>query len=232
MDYSAKHREFEELRGKVEHIERTLTTFTGDRQWTPTTYFGICHLTSGLLLGVAGAAVALLVNVVLAPMVGKHPLELIRVFLTFPLGAQALALTDSSGGPPAIRDGMILTFGCCLYLVTGMLLGMPTHIAIARVAPNGSLANRLIVGSAAALAIWLVGFYGILIWLQPMLFGGNWITSGEHLPWWIAAVTHLIFGGTMALLDPLTKFLPYPPPEVQDVMASAPYVEPPLGPGG
>ena len=110
--------------------------------------------------------------------------------------------------------------------------GMPTHLAIARLAPKDSLPNRLIIGIGTALTIWLVGFYGILIWLQPMAFGGNWITSGQYLPWWVAAVTHLVFGGTMALLDPLTKFLPYPPPEVRDEIAAAPYEEPPLGPGG
>ncbi len=187
MDLASKHQEFEELKGKVEHIERSLTNAASDLQWTPRTYSWAYNLTSGLLLGVAGAAAALLFNVVLAPALGKHPLELIRVYLTFPLGAQALALTDTSDGPPAIRDGMILTFGCCLYLVTGMLLGMLTHMAVARWAPSRSLGHRLTVGSAAAVTIWLVGFYGILIWLQPMLFGGNWITSGQHLPWWVAA---------------------------------------------
>lgn len=232
MDFSTKHQEFEQLKGRVSQLEHALSDPADDRRWMPKTYFWIYHLTVGLLLGAAGAAVALLVNVVLAPMVGKHPLELIRVYLTFPLGAQALSLAELSGGAPAIRDGMILTFGCCLYLVAGMLLGMPTHFAIVHWTPNSSLVNRLIVGSAAALSIWLVGFYGILTWLQPMLFGGNWTTSGQHLPWWIAAVTHLIFGGTMALLDPLAKFLPYPSPEVRDLLASAPYEEPPIGPGG
>ena len=232
MDFSAKHQEFEQLKGKVERLEGTLTTLAGKREWTPKTYFWVYHSASGMLLGVVGAAVALLANVVLAPMAGKHPLELIRVYLTFPLGDQALALTDAVGAVPAIRDGMILTFGCCLYLVTGMLLGMPTRAAIARWAPHDIPINRVIVGSATALAIWLVGFYGILSWLQPLLCGGNWITSGDHLPWWIAAVTHAVFGGTIALLSPLTKFLPYPPPEIWDALTDAPFEEPPLSPGG
>lgn len=232
MDFATKHQEFEKLKNKVEHIEQELTHANNGRIWEPKTYFWMYHLIAGLLLGVIGAGAALLVNVMLAPTFGKHPLELVRVYLTFPLGAQALNLADVPNGAPAIRDGMILTFGCLLYLATGMLLGMPTHTAIARLAPGGTLINRLIVGCGAALAVWLVAFYGILSWLQPMLFGGNWITNGQHLPWWIAAVTHLVFGGTMALLDPLTKYFPYPPPESWDVLASAPDEEPPLGPGG
>ena len=232
MDFSTKHQEFEQLKSKVAHLEQQLTHENDKPSWEPKTYFWIYHLGAGLLLGAVGAGVALLVNVMLAPMFGKHPLELMRVYLTFPLGAQALALADVPNGAPAMRDGMILSFGCLLYLVTGMLVGVPTHTAIARLAPGGTFTNRMIVGGVAALSIWLIGFYGILSWLQPMLFGGNWITSGQHLPWWIAAVTHLIFGGTMAVLDPLTKYLPYPPPETWDVIASAPYEEPPLGPGG
>ena len=60
-----------------------------------------------------------------APIAGKNPLELIRVYLTFPLGESALRLTEQPGGHYVLGDGMILAFGCCLYLFTGMLLGVP-----------------------------------------------------------------------------------------------------------
>jgi hypothetical protein len=232
MNSASKHQEFEELRAKVADIEHQVGNLATQPSWSPKTYFWIYHAFAGMLLGLAGGAAALLVNVMMAPMLGKHPLELIRVFLTFPLGAQALALTETPSGGAVVRDGMILTFGCGLYLVTGMLLGIPTHTAIARLAPGGTLSNRLIVGSGAALAIWLVGFYGVLSWLQPLWFGGNWITSGEHLPMWVAAATHGIFGVTMALLDPLAKLIPTPAPEPWDVIAAASAEEPPIGPGG
>ena len=51
------------------------------------------------------------------------------------------------------------------------------------------------MASGLAIAVWLVNFYGILSWLQPLLFGGNWIV--ERIPWWVAAATHLVFGWTM-----------------------------------
>lgn len=214
MDFSAKHQEFESLKARVAQLESELNDGGVQPHWQPggSGYYWAYHLTSGFLLGLLGAAAALLVNVVLAPMAGKHPLELIRVFLTFPLGADALSLADPVKQIPTVRDGMILAFGCCLYLGTGLMIGMPFHVAMTRFVPDSSLANRLIVATVLSLAIWLIGFYGILIWLQPALFGGSWITNGQHLPWWVAAGTHLVFGWTMALLAPLAKLVPYEPP--------------------
>lgn len=212
MDFSSKHQEFEQLKRKVEELERGLADQAAKPSWPASTYYWAHHVTSGCLLGVFGAAAALLVNVVLAPIAGKHPVELIRVYLTFPLGADALSLADAANNVPTVRDGMILAFGCCLYLVTGMLIGVPFHVALTRLVPNSSARNRLLVATCLSLAIWLVGFYGILSWLQPQLFGGDWITSGQYLPWWVAAGTHLVFGWTMALLAPMARFLPYKPP--------------------
>ena len=146
---------------------------------------------------------ALLANVVLAPMAGKHPLELIRVFLTFPLGEQALTLTTRNG--TATDEGMILAFGCCLFLATGMILGIPFQLVLAWL-DGTSLARRVLIASGLAIVVWLVNFYAILSWLQPWLFGGNWITDPAVLPWWVAAGTHLVFGLTMAVLFPLGQY--------------------------
>lgn len=209
MDTPAKQREFEDLKAKVERLEEELLdTRAKDEHWRPTSFYGAYYATTGSMLGIFGAAAALLVNVIGAPLAGKHPLELIRVYLTFPMGEMALRLTDPARNVPAVEDGMILTFGCCLYFFTGMLLGIPFCLLLARFG-NGSLKKRLIVGSFAAIAVWLVGFYGVLAWLQPLLFGGNWIVDPARLPWWVAAGTHLVYGWTMALVYPLGQFVPY-----------------------
>jgi hypothetical protein len=50
-----------------------------------------------------------------------------------------------------------------------------------------------------------VMFYGILSWLQPMLFDGRWIVDNTRLPWWVAAATHVVFGWTIALLYPFAR---------------------------
>ena len=137
-----------------------------------------------------------------APLAGKSPLELIRVYLTFPLGEKALQLTQGQN-TYAIDDRVILAFGCCLYLATGMLLGIPVYMALARFAASGGLVKRLVVASIVSLLIWGIMFYGILSWVQPLLVEGdpgNWITSFNpvYLPWWVAAATHLVFGWTIA----------------------------------
>lgn len=155
---------------------------------------------AGFFLGVFGATTSLLFNVVGSLMTGRHPLELIRVYLTFPLGADAF----KEGG-----NGLMLVIGCCLYLATGMFLGVPFHLALRRLPLGTGLVGRLAVVTVLSIALWLVNFYGILSWLQPLLFGGRWIV--DLIPWWVAMLTHLVFGWTMLLVEPLGRFERYVP---------------------
>ena len=219
------HQAVEQLRSQVQQLQGELDKVAEAQCWPPARFFWVEHVIYGAVLGAFGAAIALLANVILAPLAGKHPLELIRVFLTFPLGAEALALAESAPHAPVMRDGMILTFGCCLYLVTGILFGILFHAAKTRFV-QPTLGNRLVISTILALLVWQVLFYGLLSWLQPLLFRGNWITSNQHLPWWVAGATHLIFGWTMALLAPMARYVPYRP------RAAAEDEGPLLGPGG
>ena len=233
MDFSAKHQEFEQLKHKVESLERGLGDLSAERSWPPKSASWGKQVAAGCLLGLLGAAAALLLNVVLAPLAGKHPLELIRVYLTVPMGAEALSLADAAQHVPTVGDGMILAFGCCLYFGTGILIGVPFQFALTHLVPNGAVRNRLLVATVLSLLIWLIGFYGILSWLQPQLFGGDWITSSKFLPWWVAAGTHLVFGWTMALLAPMTNFLltPQSPAESNGAKPEQ-FTDAPLEPGG
>ena len=170
--------------------------------WQASGYYTTYYATAGFVLGMFGAAASLLFNVIGATLFGKHPLELIRVYLTFPLGERALTLSPESG-----QAGLLLAVGCCLYLATGMLLGVPFHLLMTRFAAKSGLARRLLWAVGFSLLVWLINFYGILIWLQPLLFGGNWIV--EQIPVWVAILTHLSFGVTMGLLYPLGLYKPY-----------------------
>ena len=60
-----------------------------------------------------------------------------------------------------------------------MLLGIPFQMVIARFLPNAKLGTRLIVATVLGLVLWVINFYGILSWLQPLLFGGNWIVDPQ-----------------------------------------------------
>ena len=188
---------------------------SADSQWQAGKFYTGFYLTAGFVLGGIAAMVSLLANVVGATVAGRHPLEIIRVYLTFPLGEQALRLATAEGTGYVIDDGMILALGCCLYIGTGMALGSVFHVTMARLTPGRPLAVRLIWGTALGAAVWIVNYYLILSWLQPLLFGGHWITDNAVLPWWVALATHLVFGWTMALMAPYGVFVPYQRPTEQ-----------------
>ncbi|MFO0901173.1 MAG: hypothetical protein U0836_27420 [Pirellulales bacterium] len=187
------------LQDRVARLEAELATAEGPAQWPPRGYYTAYYATAGFALGIFGAMASLLFNVVGSLLVGQNPLRLIQVYLTFPLGERAL--------DPSFDSPLALAVGCCLYLATGMLLGIPFHLALTRWTPHATLAKRMALVSALAIVVWLVNFYGILSWLQPLLFGGNWIV--QQIPPWVAALTHLVFGWTMALVYPLGAFVPY-----------------------
>ena len=212
MDAQTKQQELERLRAQVRQLEEAIDKEQAEKGWQATGYYTAYDATAGFILGYVGAMVSLLLNVVGAPIAGKSSLELIRIYLTFPLGAQALKLTEGGKAVYVLGDGLILAIGCCLYLGTGMLMGIPVFLALTRFAAKGGLVTRLVVASVVSLAIWGINFYGILSWLQPMIIGGdpgNWITNPAYLPWWVAAATHLVFGWTIALLYPLGVYTPY-----------------------
>jgi len=210
MESQEKQAELQELKARVERLETEIDQARPVSHWQPTGYYTAYYATSGFMLGIFGAITSLVVNVISAPLVGKSPLELICVYLTFPLGEKALLLSDPTQKVYAVDNGLILTIGCCLYLATGMLLGVPFYVVLSRLTEHSSTLVRFGVAIVLSLVVWLINFYAILSWLQPALFGGNWIV--ELIPPWVAAVTHLVFGLTIAFLYPLGQFVPYQRP--------------------
>ena len=207
-----KVQELEELRTRVRELETQVEAEKTAGQWPPKGFYAEYYATTGFILGMFGAAMSLLVNVIGAPIAKKSPLELIRIYLTFPLGEKALELASGVKDVYVIGDGVILSIGCCLYLGTGMVLGIPFFVSLVWLTEGKSAIYRLFIATILAALLWAINFWGILAWLQPLLFGGNWITNPEYLPSWVALVTHLIFGWTLALLYPWTKFQPYTQP--------------------
>jgi hypothetical protein len=147
-----------------------------------------------------GAATSLLFNIVGSVLIRQPPLRLIQVYLTFPLGEAGLR----------VDSGLALAVGCCLYLGTGMLLGIPFQLVLTWLGERAPVRTRFLAVSLLAVGVWLFNFYGVLSWLQPLLFGGDWIVG--MIPWWVAALTHLVFGWTMLLVQPLGVFVPYRQP--------------------
>ncbi len=201
-DFTTVERELAELRTRVAQLEAEATAAAPkSREWTRG-YYLTYYAVAGFFLGMVGAVVSLLFNIVGAALVGQHPLQLIRVYLTFGLGRKALDLQLDQGD-----GGLALIIGCCLYIATGMLLGVIYQVVLSRLADRASLAKRLAIASVLSLVIWVVNYYLLLAWIQPLLFGGNWIVT--EIPVWVAVLTHLVFGWTMAIVYPLGVFEPY-----------------------
>ena len=203
MDTQSKISELAELKQRVASLESQIAAETEHAPFRPPGYYTAYYATTGFLLGSIGAMASLLFNVVGSVLTGKHPLELIRTYLTFPLGDQAFNL-------PPEQNGLMLAIGCCLYIATGMVLGIPLYLALAKWSATDSLGKRLVVATIVSLIIWAVNFYGILSWLQAEVID----MSDENLiinrvPPWVAAATHLVFGWAMALVYPLGDYRSY-----------------------
>jgi len=194
-DRQHKLDELAELQQRVAQLQREVEA--PPKHWQAEGFYTAYYATAGFMLGMFGAMTSLMFNVIGSTLINQHPLRLIQVYLTFPLGERGLELDG----------GLTLVIGCCLYIGTGMLLGVPFHLLLTWSTANRKVSYRYLVATILAASMWLVHFYLILAWLQPLLFEGNWIV--EQIPWWIGLVTHLIYGWTMALVYPLGQYVPY-----------------------
>lgn len=195
-DLSSKQVELQDLRKRVADLEDELEHES--QRWKQTGYYTAYFATAGFFLGGIAALTSLMFNIVGSALVGDPPLQIVQIYLTFPLGEKALTLDN---------PGIALAVGCCLYIGTGMLLGVPFYLVLTRFTSKSNFLARMIFGAVLAISMWLVHYYGILMWLQPLLLGGNWIV--EMIPWWVGAATHLVFGWTMVLLYPFGLYHPY-----------------------
>ena len=173
-------REHREAIGQLE----SETVESRNDDWPPQGFYLIWHLVVGITLGGLGALVSLAFNVIGAPLFGEPSMQLIRVYLTFPMGEQALVA----------EEGLVLSVGAGLYLATGAILGIAFHLFL-RNHRDGGRVRLFLIATALGLAVWIVNFYLILSWLQPALLGGRWIV--DEIPFWVAALTHLAFAWTV-----------------------------------
>ena len=130
----SKQQTLDELRQQVAELEAELEPSQSDYLDKIRAEFYATYLAwSGAVLGMFGAAASLLFNVIGSLAVGQHPLRLIQIYLTFPLGESAL---DES-----VDSGIVMAVGCCLYILTGMVLAIPLHLTLARFMPDAKLCS-------------------------------------------------------------------------------------------
>lgn len=196
MDAQTRQRLIQEHLNAIRELE-TQAAEDSRQTWPPSRFYLLWHIVVGMMLGAVGAAVSLLANVLGAPLFGRRSLELIRVYLTFPMGERALT----------IDEGMVLMIGCVLYLSTGAVLGILFHLVMTIYFADTANGKRFVIATVFGIALWVVSFYLILSWAQPLLLGGNWIV--RMIPSWVGLLTHLAFVWTMTLGEIWGRFEPY-----------------------
>jgi len=167
--------------------ERAVDTGTPARPSRTLSYY----LLMGSAIGVYAAWFSLALNVVGALALGQQPLKLLRVYATFFMGAEALG--------DAANQGVTLFLALVLHSATGAVVGMPLYVLYHRRFAHHETMMRAINGLWLGLVMWLVNYYAILSWVQPMVL--RWVAyDGDiqpyiirNIPFWVAALTHIAF---------------------------------------
>ena len=147
---------------------------------------GISTFTVGSVAGFLGAITCLICNIAGALVLGVEPLRLLRIYATILEGRRALDISRA--------DFFIAAFA--LHIVTGIFFG--TIFALGARKFCAGLQRYILAGAGYGIAIWLVNFYGILSWLQPLLHGSAFILT--EIPIAVAVLTHVSYGLTVALV--------------------------------
>ena len=165
-------------------------------RWYPEGFYTAYYLLGGLLLGVLAAWCVLALNVVGAYLMGEDPLALLRVYATI-LGGERAA--ESS-------EAVVLVFALGVHTITGAICGAPIHLFYSRFRVDQGILGRLLVGVVLGVVMWVVNYYLVLTWLQPLLTGEEGSYIVEHTPIWVAIANHVAFTTILLLLQPFGMF--------------------------
>jgi len=197
----ALEREIAEQRSRLYDLEVRLRALdrpeTQAPTWPPQGFYLTYYVIAGILLGILGSVTSFAFHVIGSVLVDQDPLRVLRVYGTVFLGESALTTTDLS---------FFMLVGIAHFSI-GAAAGAVFHVLVNRFAADKPASTIIGLGAAYGLVMWIVNFYGILSWLQPRLVGAPYVL--QLMPIWIAAATHLIYGLTLGVLQPLGRFVPY-----------------------
>jgi hypothetical protein len=144
--------------------------------------------TIGAFAGYLGSVAILGADIAGAKLMGFAPFMFLRYYATIREGPAALLMTSRS----------FLLNAILMHLAVGSALG-----AIFVLFGSGRDIQRfthyLAAGIGFGLCVWFINFYLLLSWIQPLVNGKPYIL--ENIPWWFAAVTHALYGITIALVS-------------------------------
>lgn len=183
-----------ELEEKLRRVETAAKV-----EWPPREFYVTFYIVAGCMIGLVGAMASFIFNLVGSVMVAQDPMLLLRVIGTFFQGEKALTTADMN----------FLILVLLVHFSVGAVGGAIYHVVINRYFETYSGGKKILLGVAWGLVIWLVNFYGIISWVQPLTVGKAFIL--DMMPAWVAALTHAVYGITLGLLQPFGRFIAYKP---------------------
>jgi cytochrome c oxidase cbb3-type subunit 2 len=190
-------REIEAHRAAIAALEARLSESPAAR-WPPVGFYLTFYVVAGIIIGILGSVTSFLFNVVGSIFVNQDPLRFLRVYGTVFLGARALTTDD-------LNFFMLVAV---VHFSVGAAAGAVFHVLVNRFIPTRS-ALQIALGAVYGLVMWMVNFYVVIAWLQPRLVGEAYVLA--LMPAWVAALTHVVYGLTLGILQPLGRFVAYRP---------------------
>jgi len=190
----------EQHRQAISSLEQELVRHqSSPAVWPPPGFYATYYLVAGLMLGTMGAINSFLFNLVGSFIVNQDPMLILRVLGTFFIGKNALTTPDMT----------FLMLVMLTHLAVGAVAGAIFHLLLNLFFPRLAGLVLLLASAGFGILLWVVTFYGVISWLQPILVGQAYIL--QMMPVWVALLTHVVYGLTLGLLQPMGKFVPYIP---------------------
>lgn len=164
--------------------------------WPPVGFYLTFYVVSGLIIGILGSVTSFLFHIVGSLLVNQDPLLFLRVYGTVFLGADALTTDD-------LNFFMLVAV---VHFSVGASAGAVFQVCMGRYGPS-RWGSQIMLGGLYGLLMWVVNFFFVISWLQPLLVGEAYVL--ELMPIWVAALTHVIYGLTLGVLQPIGRFVPY-----------------------
>lgn len=199
-------REIAEQRAKLARLEEELRRDleapvpSAPPGWPPQGFYLTYYVVAGLMIGILGSLTSFAMNVLGSLVLEQDPLLFLRVYGTVFLGPEALTT----------RDLNFFMLVAVVHFSVGAVGGAVYHVLVNAYLPERH-GLQIGIGAIYGLLMWIVNFYVVILWLQTSVFGQPYVL--ELMPAWVAALTHVVYGLTLGLLQPLGRFVPYQPVE-------------------
>lgn len=189
--------ELEQHRAAIARLEGELAGDEKALSWPPAGFYLTYYVVAGATIGILASLTSFACHVIGSLINHQDPLLFLRVYGTLFLGPTALTTDD-------LNFFMLVAV---VHFSVGATAGAVFLVLSNRYLPE-RMSLLLVFGALYGLLMWIVNFY-VISRLQPLLWGQSFVL--DLMPAWVAAGTHIVYGLTLGILQPLGRFVPYRP---------------------